>query len=380
VTYNPALDGLRAIAVLAVIAFHAKVPGLHGGFIGVDVFFVLSGYLITRLLSEEHRRVGRIDCVAFYARRLRRLSPTLFLMLGAYLLAAPLVWPQVPSTDHLRDAVLAAAYATDYPQALWHVPRYLVHTWSLSVEAHFYVLWPFAVLALLRLPLAARLKVIAGLYLIALTWRIYCCLVSGSFDLVYFSFDTRLGGLMLGSFIGLLPEQSLVASRRTLTQLGVISTIALGILLATAPWGLPIGLAIHVTVAHLAAAGLIMTVATHSDTPFYRVLSAWPMVVIGILSYGLYIWHYPISVALRESLPWYGTFALTLPLSLLGAVVSYVTVERGYRERRDGGTRRPAISFRSRDGIPGTLSELRKSAFEPIRLRFGGRLGRPWRG
>ena len=333
--HNPALDGIRAIAVLAVIAFHAKVPGLLGGFVGVDVFFVLSGYLITRLLVDEHGRTGAIDCAGFYVHRLLRLTPALLLMLAVYLVAAPFVWPQTPMPAHLQDAGLAASYVSDYAQAFWSRPRFLVHTWSLSVEQHFYLLWPLVLLGLLRLTRSRAIGVLAGLYVAATAWRIYSCAVTDSLDEIYYRFDTRLSGLMLGALLAMLGERSLAASPRAVMQLGAISTVSLAALIVTAPWGEPIGLAIHVMAAEVAAAGLIVVVVAGHDTPFRRVLATGPMATIGVLSYGLYLWHYPIAFALRESLPWYWTITLTLPLSFVAAAVSYVTVERlGRRLRR----------------------------------------------
>ena len=140
--YQPALDGVRALAILAVLLFHAKVPGVPGGFVGVDVFFVLSGFLITTILAGEHRRCGRIDLPGFYRRRLRRLYPALIVFLCAYLLTAGLLFPRVAPEKHGRDALLALFYLADYGRALDMPLSVLNHTWSLAVEAQFYLLWP----------------------------------------------------------------------------------------------------------------------------------------------------------------------------------------------------------------------------------------------
>src|SRR4051812_5944530 len=137
--YNPALDGLRAVAVVLVIADHCSVPIFNQGYFGVDLFFVLSGFLITRLLTDEIDATGQIDLSRFYLRRLLRLTPPLLLFLAAYLLIAPSLWPQVDFASHARDVALVAFYLSDYSQAFWHNPKVMIHTWSLSVEEHFYL-------------------------------------------------------------------------------------------------------------------------------------------------------------------------------------------------------------------------------------------------
>ena len=124
--YNPAFDGLRAVAVILVLAGHCDITVFDQGYFGVDLFFVLSGFLITRLLVDEIDTTGRVDIRRFYLRRLLRLAPALLLMLAAYLLVAPLLWPQLNFMSHLRDAALAAFYLSDYSQAFWHNPKILI--------------------------------------------------------------------------------------------------------------------------------------------------------------------------------------------------------------------------------------------------------------
>src|SRR5487761_2131823 len=148
--YNQALDGLRAVAIGLVAADHCWVPGFDSGYFGVDVFFVLSGFLITQLLVDEYDSQGQIDLGKFYLRRLLRLTPPLAILLAVYLAVAPTLWPHYGLWPHIRDAALAGLYLADYGRAFWSQPTLLEHTWSLSVEEHFYLLWPFAVLLLGR--------------------------------------------------------------------------------------------------------------------------------------------------------------------------------------------------------------------------------------
>ncbi len=147
--YLPALDGLRAFSVLAVIGFHAELPYFRGGFLGVEVFFVVSGYLITQLLLEEQRKTGRISLPQFWLRRARRLLPALFVLLLAALALSLTVAPDALSGTR-GDCAAALFYVSNWWQVIHHHsyfmdverPPLLLHLWSLSVEEQFYLVWP----------------------------------------------------------------------------------------------------------------------------------------------------------------------------------------------------------------------------------------------
>lgn len=159
--FRPDIEGLRALAVLLVVACHAGVPWLQGGYIGVDVFFVISGYLITRLLDTEYSRTGKIDLSGFYARRVRRLLPALALMVGAVLVAIWVFFSPFEQPVMLRSVLAASLYISNLHFA-WGATDYwgadakqdpLLHTWSLGVEEQFYLGWPplfFLMMFLLR--------------------------------------------------------------------------------------------------------------------------------------------------------------------------------------------------------------------------------------
>ena len=165
--YMPGLDGLRAIAVLAVFVYHFQSGGgwLPGGFLGVDVFFVLSGFLITSLLLAEHGATGRIDLGHFWARRARRLLPALFgVLLGVALYAA--VWGQATELGRIRgDGIASLLYVSNWRFvvdgssyfSIFQAPSPLAHTWSLAIEEQWYLLWPLALIGLLRV-LHVRLR------------------------------------------------------------------------------------------------------------------------------------------------------------------------------------------------------------------------------
>jgi len=326
------LDGLRAVAVLLVISDHCGVPVFDQGYFGVDLFFVLSGFLITRLLVDEIDATGRIDLVRFYLRRLLRLAPALLLFLAAYVLIAPWLWPQFSFLLHLRDAALAGFYLSDYSQAFWHDPKVLIHTWSLSVETHFYLIWPFAVLLLARIEPRWRLAGLFSVYLLATAWRIFEYESMG-WDATYYRFDTRIGGLVWGALLALCLRHKGLISGKAANTMGVSACAALVVCLSIGFWGAPWSLVSMTSLAHIAAFGLLISVSSE-DSWASSILSAPPLVGIGIISYGMYLWHYPAAVYLRELHPWYLTAPIVLSFSIAMAAASYWAIERPLQRYR----------------------------------------------
>lgn len=340
--YNPALDGLRAVAMVMVIADHCRVPVFYQGYLGVDLFFVLSGFLITRLLMDEIDATGRVDLSGFYLRRLLRLAPALLLFLTAYLLIAPWLWPQFDLLLHVRDAGLAAFYLSDYSEAFWHNPNVLIHTWSLSVEEHFYLIWPFAVLLLARIEPRWRLVGLFGIYLLASAWRIFEYETMG-WDSTYYRFDTRIGGLVCGALLAISLQPKGLVSERAANAVGLFAWAALLLCLSIGFWGAPWSLVVMTNLAHMAACGLLISASTKNSW-VSSILSAPPLVGVGIISYGMYLWHYPAALYFRELTPWYLTGPIVLSFSIVMATVSYLTIERPLqRYRRSlGGNQRNA--------------------------------------
>lgn len=318
--YSASLDGMRAVAALTVLAFHAKVPGFSGGFFGVDLFFVLSGYLITRILREEHEGTGDIKLLRFYGRRIGRLYPALIVMLLAYIALAPALFPQQSGPSHLQDAALAAIYLTDYSRWFGAPVDLLGHTWSLSVEEQFYLVWPLILLMLVRLPARHAIFILVGMYIAATAWRLENLIEAVEHRVIYERLDTHATGLILGCLIGYV---SFTIHRA---------------------WGL------------VAIAGLAYCVATfrflHTDTlqngmPLAELLSAmlvlsrpeWlagPVLQwLGRMSYGLYLWHYPIMRWMRaEEWEWPETMLFGSLLGLAAAAASYYLIECRFRDRK----------------------------------------------
>ncbi|WP_435609936.1 acyltransferase family protein [Pseudomonas knackmussii] len=313
--YIPQLDGLRAIAALLVTAFHCNVPFLWAGYVGVDVFFVLSGFLITRILLTEHAATGSIDLSRFYWNRFLRLFPPLALVIAAYLLLAPTLWPGYP---HARDALYSGLYLADYAIPLGNDLRYLRHTWSLAVEEQFYLLWPVALIALRsRLPLRSLPYAIATLILASLMWRSYQQYLGHD---AYHPLDTRLAGPLLGAWLACMD-----ATRPGwVTRPAACAALGLFLLMAVSLSGIVLSDPWHVYVAIPAAEfATLLILSGASMLP----LRAAPLVWLGKVSYGLYLWHFPIAVAIVPLDLGAATFPTVLGLSIVLAALSFYTVE-----------------------------------------------------
>jgi peptidoglycan/LPS O-acetylase OafA/YrhL len=329
VTNNPALDGLRALAILLVFLFHARVPGFPAGFVGVDLFFVLSGYLITSLLQQEIARAGSVSLVSFYRSRALRLWPPLLPMLGAYLAVAPSLWPEL---DPLGDVLLAGLYLTDFSYPWFGRPDILNHTWSLAVEAQFYLLWPFAVTFLARLERRKAMTFLACLFLVATLWRWNAALGGAAWHFLYYCFDMRISGLVLGTFVAFAAFEP---SRRSAGILGGVALLVLAVLAMCPLWRTPESIMLQPAV-DLASAGLVAVLASRQSAFLTTIFSARPLVHLGLLSYSLYLWHYPIVRALRFSGDWIVVALAGAMLSLILAQLSYTLLESPLRRYRHG--------------------------------------------
>jgi peptidoglycan/LPS O-acetylase OafA/YrhL len=312
--YMPGLDGVRALAVIAVIAYHLGFGWAPGGLLGVGVFFTLSGYLITDLLLDQHREGGIRD---FWLRRARRLLPALFVML-----AAVCVWIAVADRSRLaelRGEVLSAVfYVNNWWQVSQHASYFarfaptspLSHLWSLSVEEQFYLLWPWLLLLGLRLiperrrPMRIRPR-LAGvtLALAAISATEMALLYHPGFDStrIYEGTDTRAFGLLFGVALAMVwPSRSLTANvgtgaRTILDGAGAIGLAAIVILVwrvgEYSSFLYPYGLVL-LSISAVA----VVAVAAHPATRISRVLGWGPLRWIGVRSYAIYLWHLPIIV------------------------------------------------------------------------------------
>jgi len=345
-SYQPGLDGLRALAVMAVLLYHARYSWMPGGFLGVEIFFVISGYLITSLLLQEWQQSGRINLPAFWLRRARRLLPALFLLLIAILTFAVLFLPDEVAS--LRsDALAAAVYATNWYFIASHTsyfeavgrPSLLKHLWSLAIEEQFYVLWPIALVFLLRRrqPRHVALIALAGAGVSA---SLMALLFQPNVDpsRVYFGTDTRAAGLLIGSALAFVWAPGQMSGWSDKLPLDAIGMAALATLFWMCLRTNQFELALYqggFAVLSLATAALI-AVTVHPRARLLPRAMGWrPMVWIGLRSYGIYLWHWPVYMLTRPQLdvPLDGVplFAVRLAFTFVLAALSYRYVEMPIR-------------------------------------------------
>lgn len=299
---RPALDGVRGLAVLAVLGFHLEVGG--GGHAAVTVFFVLSGYLITAGLLAEHRQRGRIDLRGFYARRVRRLAPAALLVTALTLAGAALgvgragdpalvVRSVVAAWTQTADLMLAAGGAMAYE---------LVPTWSLNVEEQFYVLWSLAAVLLLpRLRRRVLLLLTAATAATALAWTAWLSASGAGVDRVTYAPDTQLAGPVAGCALALALADRRVAaaSSRWRPVLLTLGGATLVVALVDPPLGVPLYSWGGPVVVVGTAALLAGIVAAGRPEPVTAVLALPPLTWLGVRSYAVYLVHVPV-------LQWFG--------------------------------------------------------------------------
>ena len=354
----PGLDGLRGIAVLAVIIYHADVSLLVGGFLGVDVFFVLSGFLITSLLLEELQQTNQVDRAKFYLRRIRRLMPALFMVLLFSVLVSGLF--VLDAAYHVRrDLPWAITFVLNWSYLFFEQsyfvnisrPPLLQHLWSLSVEEQFYVIWPLLLVALYKLPLGRitpRAKVFitsTTLALASTAWMVHLSIATG-FPIpndpsrVYFGTDTHAMGLLIGCAAAALWRSDRLNEKLTpdrvsaMNGLGIICLVGLGYFFIFVSelneWLYRGGfLALSLLTACL------VVVAAHPGLKFGARLGNPLLKWFGDRSYGIYLWHWPIFVLMRSGIdvqwPDPVAFVAKIALVLVISDVSYRFVEMPIR-------------------------------------------------
>jgi peptidoglycan/LPS O-acetylase OafA/YrhL len=355
--YRSDIEGLRAVAILLVVAAHARVPPFAGGFVGVDVFFVLSGYLITGLLVREVQTKGQLDFAAFYARRLRRLLPGLLLMIGCTAVLGHLLLGAGQQPELAKAAASAALWVSNFYFAFDNLDYFgpssetnlLLHTWSLGVEEQFYIVWPLILVLATgawagarRPPDARSIKIVMPLILVVGLMACVCWTWNDPALAFYMmparSWQFALGALVFAWFGSPAQAANLggIELKRSapswLGWLGLAVILCAGVLLNprfTYPW--PWGLAPSLGAAAILAAG-----ANAPAEGAGKLLSMRPLQAIGRTSYSWYLWHWP-SLLLGASLfPTHGIVTrLTLALvSYLAASAAAAWVERPVRRNK----------------------------------------------
>lgn len=337
--YCPEIDGLRAVAVLLVAFCHAQLFGLSGGFIGVDVFFTISGYVVTLAILRSQER-GDFSLARFYQRRLQRLAPSVLLVLAATLaFTVRFCFPQ-DAFAVLKNALLVTVFYSNIylsKQTGYFDPdadkQALLHTWSLSVEEQFYLLFPLLLLALRRLPRTAMLFVMAAL--LALTLALSQHAIDASAPQTYYKLEYRAFEFLIGALIaiahrhGLLRGPTLAHELALLSGLGLIACLALSYNAATVMPGF------H---ALMPCAGAALVIAgARGARRASMLLANGPAVYLGKLSYNVYLWHWPVLFGLRRlQLQSPGWMAAAVALSLILSVMTHHLWEQPLRYARWG--------------------------------------------
>lgn len=339
IPFRPDIEGLRALAVGLVIASHAGLPFLRGGFVGVDVFFVLSGYLITSLLMQEISSSGTVNFARFYARRARRLLPAAITMVVAVCGAEAIVINPLAQFSTLRAALAAVLYSSNLYFAHVQLQYFsqgsgtnpLLHTWSLAVEEQFYLLWPVLLLLLARTIKSVPGRSIA-LAAISLASFVLCVwLTETNAVLAFFETPARVWEFGAGGLLVFLPQRWLVGPRRLWSWLGAIGLVAL---IASAESIRASMFPGYVAAIPVAATLLLLLAGVGApQSPAPRLLCTRPAQVIGRLSYSLYLWHWPFLVIGQQLIP---NDSIPIRLGLIAvasilAAVTYAAIESPVR-------------------------------------------------
>ena len=306
--FRPDIQGLRALAVGTVILAHSGFGTLSGGFVGVDVFFVISGFLITSLLMREADRTGRISLLGFYARRARRILPAAALVAMATVVASILFLPLVRAVEIIKDSIWAAAFGANIRFAVVGTDYFakgepaspLQHYWSLSVEEQFYLVWPLLLVGAIALA-AARghrlgrrtpLVMIGVLSALSFVWSVYATYQSPT--TAYFSTLTRAWELGVGAGLGVLMSRGRVRAPQGLVQ--ALGVLGLGAVVLACFWYTPETRfpGYQALLPVLGTAALLYAGGATQQGAVSRLMSVTPARVVGDWSYSLYLWHWPI--------------------------------------------------------------------------------------
>jgi peptidoglycan/LPS O-acetylase OafA/YrhL len=375
ISYIPSLDGIRAFAVLGVMAYHGGVPWMAGGFLGVDAFFVLSGFLITTLLLGEWAGRQTIRLGRFWARRARRLLPALLLMILFVVAYAAFVAPRGMYPDLRLDALSTLFYVANWHFILIGSNYFaqsgpvspLTHTWSLAIEEQFYLVWPLVVLAVMKLTRSlGTLLFICVVGALASAGEMAVLYRDGSsITRLYYGTDTHAQSLLIGATLavslGMVAQSKArrainstgdsspggnvsgtgawIATRRSTRTLlniaGLIGFVACGLLWVKSNGNDGFLYEGGFLAAGIATTAVLVSVLCVTKSPIGTILSLRPLRYLGRISYGMYLWHFPLFIWLdhaRTGLSGYDLFAFRVAVTIGVATVSFYVVERPIRQ------------------------------------------------
>lgn len=346
-TYRPDIDGLRAVAVLSVVAYHINKSWLPGGYVGVDIFFVISGFLITRIIWNELQQ-DRFSLIEFYMRRIRRIAPAFFamtivvLLAGAFLLlpedlarlAKSSIWASLSAANIYFWRHLDTSYFADSSEE-----EPLLHTWSLGVEEQFYLLWPALLILVARSRHRRRMVVwlTAAICVASFAYGELINTTSGKF--AYFMLPARAGELMIGALLALVPQRAHGQSTRSVVVSTTLGLAGLALLAFSLFWLNDASPFPGVNAIYPCVGSVLLMIAGERSPLIRSLLGFRPMVYIGLISYSLYLWHWPILAFARY---FYGGITPTMALAAVIAMLALATLSYRFVEqpaRHASGTR-----------------------------------------
>ncbi len=380
--YRPEIDGLRGVAVLSVVLFHAGVAGFSGGFVGVDIFFVISGYLITSILIKDIEK-DKFSLLTFYDRRVRRIFPALFSVLLSSIAAATIILTPPDLLSFGKSLVASSLFVSNvyFSRAGGPVGYFggssqraaLLHTWSLSVEEQFYLLFPLMLLLLVRWTKNRTILPISVLAACSFITNIW--MTSHVPTSAFYSIQPRAWELLLGSLLALkaVPQPR----KRWLREIAGLSGLAL---MAWAVLGYSRDTPFPGIAATVPCMGAWLTIyaGEQGDSAGKRILSFRPLVIVGVISYSLYLWHWPIFVFTNYFLADSGGFTGietvgVILLSLVLAAFSYEFVERPFRGVDSKVSRRQIFAIGLSASVVSVLMGFAFFRFQGLPERYDGR-------
>jgi peptidoglycan/LPS O-acetylase OafA/YrhL len=343
--YSRALDGLRALSVLAIIGYHLNYEWALGSYLAVDLFFVLSGFLITSLLLSEHARNASIKFRDFFARRARRLLPAMFVIVALVAVLNGSVLDPVQRTTIRNDQIASLFYVANWRFIadgesyfdVFAAPSPMRHMWTLAIEAQFYLVWPFLVGLCLWLARGSK-KLLGGVCVAAIAASAVALAVTFRPEdpsRAYYGTDARVHTMLIGALLAVVLAGRNLHESRALRVAGPIGMVAVLVLWLTAT---PTSARYYHggSVAYAVLAAVVIAAALQPGR-FSSVLGWWPLFFIGQLSYGIYLFHWPVIIWLvptRVGIDGYALDALRVAVTFGAAALSYYLIEKPVRTRR----------------------------------------------
>lgn len=336
-SWRPDIQGMRALAVGLVVLAHVHLAGFDGGFVGVDIFFVISGFLITQLLLREVDRSGTVSIAQFYVRRARRILPAATAVTLVVIVYAALFLPTARLGQTTKDSVWSAFFLSNWGFAQQKTdyfstdaPSFFQHFWSLAVEEQFYLLWPLVVLFLVpRMPRRVFAAVAGALLLLSLGWSVF--FTGADTQAAYFNTPARAYELMAGAILACVITGPLRSWWRHAAGFAGIALIAYSTFAFSETTPFPGHLAL------VPVAGTALLLAAGPDTFTGRALSWRPLRYIGDISFSLYLWHWPVALGVQQVMPYTAPylqqFVLMVGISVALAALTFHFVERPFQRK-----------------------------------------------